>query len=377
MDEKQSWLYKQLISGIIILILSLAGSYFVTKQVHTETEQPYKNQINITVSEITAESVNYSSLAEVVAEIKDTVVNITSSALTSQSAGSGVIFGYDEENGEYYIVTNHHVIDGYSNITAELHDGSTYQAALVGGDPIGDIAVIKIKATGLKTARILKDSDTLKVGDSVIAIGNPLGELGGTVSQGIISYINREVMVEGRKMSLLQTDTAVNAGNSGGGLFDIYGNLIGIVNAKAAQVGVEGLAFAIPSNDVRYLAESLIATATADNYGYVPGRTAVGASFVDGYYQVGGIFGQTYEIVYINAINENGAAYKAGLRKEDIVVSITVNGETKEIKKASEISEIIEAQNVGDTIIFTVKRGGLKGTTLEVSVVCEQYIYTI
>ncbi|HHZ11709.1 MAG TPA: PDZ domain-containing protein, partial [Acholeplasmataceae bacterium] len=247
----------------------------------------------------------------------------------------------------------------------------------VGGDPVGDIAVLKIRAAGLKMAKILKDSDTLRVGDSVIAIGNPLGKLGGTVSRGIISYLGREVTVEGRKMTLIQTDTAVNAGNSGGGLFDIYGNLIGIVNAKASQVGVEGLAFAIPVNDVRELAEALVATATAGSYGYVPGRATVGATFVDGYYQVGGIFGRTYEIVYVSSLKENGAAYKAGMRKEDIILSVTVNGVTTEIEKAADITRIIEAQTVGTTIVFKVKRGGINGNELNISVVCEQYVYTI
>lgn len=374
MNEKRSWLIKQLISGIIILILSLSGSYFVSQALIDEYKKP--NQININLTEITGETSIEGSLADIVSQIKDTVVNIKCISVTSKSAGSGVIFGNDY-NDTYYIVTNHHVIDGYANITVELADGSVYPATLVGGDPTGDIAVIKIKAQDLKTANILKDSDTLRIGDSVIAIGNPLGELGGTVSRGIISYLNREVVIEDRKMTLIQTDTAVNSGNSGGGLFDIYGNLIGIVNAKAAQIGVEGLAFAIPSNVVRYLAEALILTATDKTYGYVPGRTTIGAEFINGFYQVGGLFGKTYEIVYIGSIKENGAAYKAGLRKEDIIISVTANGTTTNIEDAATIRQIIESQEVGDTIVFKVKRGNLNGPEIEFSVTCEQYIYTI
>ena len=374
MNEKNNWLRHHLLFGLIIVLLSCLGSFLVSKAVWADYQKP--NQINMNLTEMTGGETNSGSLAEVVADIIDTVVNVTATSLTAQSAGSGVIFAHEEEQGYYYIVTNHHVIDGFSNISVELQDGTVFQASLVGGDPVGDIAVLKIRAAGLKMAKILKDSDTLRVGDSVIAIGNPLGKLGGTVSRGIISYLGREVTVEGRKMTLIQTDTAVNAGNSGGGLFDIYGNLIGIVNAKASQVGVEGLAFAIPVNDVRELAEALVATATAGSYGYVPGRATVGATFVDGY-QVGGIFGRTYEIVYVSSLKENGAAYKAGMRKEDIILSVTVNGVTTEIEKAADITRIIEAQTVGTTIVFKVKRGGINGNELNISVVCEQYVYTI
>jgi len=375
MNEKNNWLRHHLLFGLIIVLLSCLGSFLVSKAVWADYQKP--NQINMNLTEMTGGETNSGSLAEVVADIIDTVVNVTATSLTAQSAGSGVIFAHEEEQGYYYIVTNHHVIDGFSNISVELQDGTVFQASLVGGDPVGDIAVLKIRAAGLKMAKILKDSDTLRVGDSVIAIGNPLGKLGGTVSRGIISYLGREVTVEGRKMTLIQTDTAVNAGNSGGGLFDIYGNLIGIVNAKASQIGVEGLAFAIPVNDVRELAEALVATATAGSYGYVPGRATVGATFVDGYYQVGGIFGRTYEIVYVSSLKENGAAYKAGMRKEDIILSVTVNGVTTEIEKAADITRIIEAQTVGTTIVFKVKRGGINGNELNISVVCEQYVYTI
>jgi serine protease Do len=316
-------------------------------------------------------------LSEVVSKIKDTVVNIKCSSLTSQSAGSGVIIAKSDSKEEYYIVTNHHVINGYPNISVELADGNIHQAALVGGDPTGDIAIVKIEAEGLNIANILKDSDTLREGDSVIAIGNPLGELGGTVSRGIISFLGREIMIEGQKRTLIQTDAAVNSGNSGGGLFDINGNLIGIVNAKAAQLGVEGLAFAIPSNEMRYLAMEIMKTATDKNYGYVPGRTTIGATFVNGYYQSGGFFGQTYEIVYVTNVNEESAADKAGLRKEDIIISVTASGDTVIIEDALQIMEIIKSQEIGNELTFKIKRGGLNSPEIELKVICEQYIYTI
>lgn len=189
------------------------------------------------------------SVAEVVKNVADTVVEITTTNVVTDrfygqyitsGAGSGVIIS---ENG--YIITNHHVIDGARTITVRLTDGSEFSAKLVGSDADTDIAVLKIQATGLSYA-VMGSSASLVVGQEVVAIGNPLGSLGGTVTDGIISALDRTVVVDGHKMTLMQTNAAINPGNSGGGLFNRAGELIGIVNAKQADTGIEGLGFAVP-----------------------------------------------------------------------------------------------------------------------------------
>lgn len=188
------------------------------------------------------------SIPQVVELVADTVVEIiTTNIVTDRfygqyvtsGAGSGVII---REDG--YIVTNHHVIDNARSITVRLTDGSEFSAYEVGSDVANDIAVIKINATGLTPAR--GSNKQLMVGQDVIAIGNPLGTLGGTVTNGIISALDRKIKVDGYEMTLMQTNAAINPGNSGGGLFNMSGELIGIVNAKQSDTGIEGLGFAIP-----------------------------------------------------------------------------------------------------------------------------------
>lgn len=189
------------------------------------------------------------SVAEVVEQVADTVVEITTTNVVTDrfygqyvtsGAGSGVIIS---ENG--YIITNHHVIDGARRITVRLTDGSEFSATLIGSNADKDIALLKISATGLRAA-VLGSSEALVVGQEVVAIGNPLGSLGGTVTDGIISALDRTVVIDGHRMTLMQTNAAINPGNSGGGLFNRAGELIGIVNAKQADTGIEGLGFAIP-----------------------------------------------------------------------------------------------------------------------------------
>ncbi|NLD27168.1 MAG: trypsin-like serine protease [Acholeplasmataceae bacterium] len=364
--------FSRILFALIVICCSLLGSYFISKSVKPgETT----NTINI----YTVDAINYSSadeddMASIISTIKDTVVNITSTSLTATSAGSGVIIGEGENN--YYIVTNHHVIDGFVNFEVELQNGEKYQASLVGSDPMTDLAVLSIEAEELPVAQILRNSDSLLVGETVIAIGNPLGKLGGTVSKGIISAKDRDISVDGRTMRLLQTDSAVNSGNSGGGLFNASGILIGIVNAKASSVGVEGLAFAIPSKIVYEITTELMTTSGSGNYGYVHGRTTVGATFADGIYS-SGFFSPSYQIVYVQSINTNGSAYLAGLRRDDIITAVTVAGTKTTINNASQIDEIIEGLEIGDEIIFTVRRGSISAQEKDYSVVCEQYIYTI
>ena len=217
---------------------------------------------------ITSAGESYNNISRVYYAVADSVVEITTELITpgsflnsyvSEGAGSGVIIS---ENG--FIVTNHHVIEGASNIVVRLTDGSEYRATLVGSDKTADLAVLKI-ATGEKplTYAKLGCSADLVVGEDVIAIGNPLGELGGTLTTGIISATERNIIVDGVEMTLLQTNAAINPGNSGGGLFNMAGELVGIVNAKMAGEDVEGLGFAIPIDYAYGVILDLV------NYGYV------------------------------------------------------------------------------------------------------------
>lgn len=279
-----------------------------------------------TVVEITTESVTYNSFM---------------GQYVTEGAGSGVIVSSDG-----YIATNNHVIDGASSINVTLSNGTEYTAELIASDSKTDLAVIKIDADGL-TPAVFGSSSDLSVGESVIAIGNPLGELGGTVTSGIISALDREVTVDGQSMVLLQTDASVSPGNSGGGLFNSNGELIGIVNAKSSGENAEGLGFAIPSDTAKEVVEQLIA------FGYVQGRASLGLTLVDindwmtaNSYRV-----STYG-VYVLSVNEGSAAEKAGFESGDRLVSL--NG--TEFSTSSELSSMLDEYEIGDTVTFIVSR---------------------
>ncbi len=227
------------------------------------------------VSYYSAESTVYISATEVVKEVADTVVEISTESVTTKfgrqyivsGAGSGVIVGKSEEN--YLIVTNNHVIDGANEITVRTRSGSELDAKLVATDESADIAVIAVSSDQALKLAVWGDSDDLQIAEDLIAIGNPLGNLGGTVTEGILSAMGRTITVGNFDMTLLQTDAAINPGNSGGGLFNMRGQLIGIVNAKTSEEGIEGLCFAIPGNAARRAFEDLI------EHGYLVGRATL------------------------------------------------------------------------------------------------------
>ena len=261
-------------------------------------------------------------------------------------AGSGVIISSDG-----YILTCAHVVDGASNITVTIND-KDYPATLVGEDTTSDIAVIKIDADGLTPATV-GNSDSLKVGQSVMAVGNPLGELGGTVTGGMISALNRSVTIQGSSsvntMSLIQMDASVSPGNSGGGLFNMNGELVGIVNAKSSSSDAEGLGFAIPINDAIKVAQELLEN------GYVTGRPYLGITYLavtDA--QTASQLGVNAYGVYVVEVVKGGPAEKAGLQAGDRIVSV----DGTEIASKDDLGTLMQKHAAGDTLSITIARDG-------------------
>lgn len=289
------------------------------------------------------------SMQEIVAKNENSVVAIVTESVSTdtwlgqyvtQGAGSGVIISEDG-----YIVTNNHVIAGASNIKVTLHDGTEIAATLVATDEQTDVAVIKVDKTGL-TPVTFGDSSALNVGDLAIAIGNPLGRLAGSATEGIISGLEREITLDGKSMTLIQTSASINPGNSGGGLFDQYGNLIGIVVAKSSGSEVEGLGFAIPSDLVKKVASSLMEN------GYVEGRPAAGISILD---LTSASEAMKYNVqitgVYIADITGDNAK-KSGLKVGDLIYYLD---DTK-ITSGSQLISLIQSHEVGDKVTFSVVR---------------------
>ena len=311
-------------------------------------------------SSITAASSSGSSLTtEQVADLvsPSVVVITTEQVVYSQwswygqnqvesGAGSGVIISSDG-----YILTCAHVVDGASTITVTIGD-KDYTATLVGEDTTSDIAVIKIDADGLTPATV-GNSDSLKVGQSVMAVGNPLGELGGTVTGGMISALNRSVTIQGSSsvntMSLIQMDASVSPGNSGGGLFNMNGELVGIVNAKSSSSDAEGLGFAIPINDAIKVAQELLEN------GYVTGRPYLGITYLavtDA--QTASQLGVNAYGVYVVEVVKGGPAEKAGLQAGDRIVSV----DGTEIASKDDLVTLMQKHAAGDTLSITIAREG-------------------
>lgn len=300
------------------------------------------------------------STSEIVSKTANSVVEITTETVTTgsffqqyvaQGAGSGVIISKDG-----YILTNNHVIDGANTVKVTTKASKDYDAEVIGADSKLDVALLKIDAKDLSPATF-GDSSTIQVGDYAVAIGNPLGELGGTVTDGIVSALDRDVIVDNETMRLLQTNAAINPGNSGGGLFNSNGELIGIVCAKASSstTEVEGLGFAIPINNVLDVLNDL------KEYGYVKGRVELGMNLTDVQSTTGYKPG-----VYVSGVTSGSSAEKAGFKSGDLITK--VNGTS--VSSVSEVNEIINNLNVGDTVKFSVTRGTRSG---ELSLTLEEY----
>ena len=282
------------------------------------------------------------SLQEIYEKNSPTVVSI----LCDIGSGTGVILA---EQG--YIVTNCHVVEGASSITVLLHDGREYTAALVGADSVTDLAVLYIEADALAAAEF-GDSAVLRVGDSVAAIGDPLGiAYRGTMTNGIVSAINRDVHSEGRTMTLIQTNVALNSGNSGGPLINCYGQVVGINTMKVGvfsnSSGVEGIGFAIPSTTVQEIVNQLI------NQGYVSGRPSLGiaGASLDKFDQY---YFHLPAGLYIETVAEGSPAQQVGIAPGDVLMQV---GDTK-ITDTASLEAALASAAVGDTVMVYIYRGG-------------------
>ncbi len=334
------------------MVISLIAS---TGSVYCMAEPAVANVIDAKIVEDLADVISPTTtsgltIAQVAAMVCDSVIEITTESVqtnaifqqyVTEGAGSGVIVSADG-----YIVTNNHVVEGASKISIRLHNGTTYEAKLVGTDSKTDLAVVKIEATDLKPA-VFGTSANLVVGETAIAVGNPLGSLGGTVTNGIISALSREIQVGDTTMTLLQTNAAINPGNSGGGLFNGKGELIGIVSAKSSGVGIEGLGFAIPIDTAKTIIEQLCSD------GYVKGRIDTGLSLLDiSNIQMAFIYRVGRTGLYVQQVT-GANAYSAGFKSGDRIVAVN----DEEVFSISDFNRIIDPCKVGDLVKITVARG--------------------
>ena len=291
---------------------------------------------NLTIKEIAA--LNANSVVEIKTEAM--VTDSWMQQYVTEGAGSGVVISADG-----YIVTNNHVIENSNKITVTLKSGKSYSAKLIGRDDETDIAVLKIDASGL-TPVVYGDSSALEVGDLSVVIGNPLGSLGGTVTAGIVSALDRSITIDGKSMTLLQTDASINPGNSGGGMFNQNGELVGIIVAKSSGSDVEGLGFAIPVNKVKKIAQELA------DYGYVRGRIDTGMTFVDLTSMRNAVYyGVTSLGIYVKSVDSDFAK-AAGFKSGDMIYYVG----DKKINSASDLTSAFDGYKVGDKVQITVVR---------------------
>ena len=351
-------------AGGMALLGSLGNSAKLEGRKVSNMVEGHREQSIINVAQI--DTSKQMTPAEVYAANVNSTVGITTSVTTTNfwgyqttaaASGSGFIISDDG-----YIITNHHVIDDADSVTVTMYDGTTYEAELVGYDESNDLAVLKIEADGL-TPVVLGDSDALQVGDSVVAIGNPLGELTFSLTSGTVSALNRTVTMSNNvSMDLIQTDCAINSGNSGGALFNLYGEVVGITNAKYSGTGggasIDNIGFAIPLNTVRGIVQSLIEN------GYIS-KPYIGLSVSD-VSEDAQLYGLPQGAA-VRALAEDGPAIKAGLQENDIITA--VNGEA--ITTGNELVKAVADVAVGEEILLTVFR---QNETLEITVTVEERI---
>ena len=332
----------------------LTGGQVVVQQVQRDTNTD-------SVSQGSTNGTNL-SIQDVAALVQPSVVAITTEQMVSTNtwfggsyvqsgAGSGIIISQDG-----YILTCAHVVSGATSVKVQLNGSDqSYDATVVGVDSTSDIAVLKIDATGL-TPAVIGDSDKLAVGETTVAVGNPLGTLSNTVTQGIVSALNRQVTVEDNDMTLIQTDTSISPGNSGGGLFNANGELIGVVNAKSSYSEAEGIGFAIPINTAMDIAQQLIENGAV-------ARPVLGVSILDIQdSSTAQQYGMSALGVYVADVTKGGGAEAAGVQRGDRIIAI----DDTAVSSTSTVKSYLADKQVGDTVTLQVERDG-KVLTLNVT----------
>lgn len=339
------------LSMIFCMVLTSAltiGGYTLFSQWGVGSTTKRISATNYTLEKATGSE---KTIEEIVAMNENAVVEIRTESVSldiwmqnyvTEGAGSGVII-----DTKGYILTCNHVVEGSSKITITLKDGTELNAKIVGTDPDNDLAVLKVNATNL-VAATYGNSEELSVGDLAVAIGNPLGELGGTASQGIISALDRELTVDNKNLTLLQTDASINPGNSGGGLFDQYGHLIGIVVAKSSGSDIEGLGFAIPVNTAAEIAKALIEDGAVES----ENKASIGIQVVEiSDAQMAMQYDVQYTGVYVQDVTSKKAK-KAGLKSGDMIYYF----EDNRIETFDDLSKAISKHEPGDKVTITVIR---------------------
>ncbi len=375
--KKKGGFWKSVLAAVLILAL-VGGSCFATAAIvdrswqeraqemsdtFAKQFQQLQDQIDHYSNDATGTSVSGTSNtsaegmtpAQVYAQNVPSVVAISSTVTaeyygqttTGTSTGSGFIL---TEDG--YVVTNYHVVEGATSVTVTTNDGEEYSATVVGGDSTNDVAVLKVNASGLPAVTI-GSSSSLIVGDQVVAIGNPLGELTNTLTVGYVSAKDRMVTTDGFAINMLQTDAAINSGNSGGALFNMKGEVVGITTAKysgesSSGATIEGIGFAIPIDDVYNIVEDLI------QYGYVTGAY-LGVSVSDMNATSASYYGLPMG-AYVREVTPGYAAEKAGLKEKDIIVAVGDH----EVNGVTSLSRALRYFKAGDTTIITVYRSGVR-----------------
>ena len=335
----------------------------ILAQNSSRTGKTTVQQSNRTAATVSVKKVDGQTLmtpSAVYASTVNSVVSINCSAVStnifgqqteSASSGSGFIYTADG-----YIVTNQHVVANASSINVTLYNGDTYPATLVGSDSDYDVAVLKIDAKDLPAVTLGSSTD-VNVGDTVLAIGNPLGELTFSMSQGIVSCVNRAINVEGTPFNMIQVDASINPGNSGGPLMNLYGEVVGIVSAKYssyADTTVEGLGFAIPINDVQSIIKDIIENGSVGNKAYMAITAGTMTQQMAAQYKINATEG-----VFVYSVEDGGAGDKAGLKLGDVITKLN----DTQITSMEDLSAAKKGFKAGDTVTLTVLRDGKEITT--------------
>ena len=357
----------RIVAIVLVCALVVGGAFglgYASKNLFSSTEKTdiyLSSRQPVEVNSVAVDGKTLMSYAELYQANVNSCVSINASATENifgqeatvmASSGSGFIITKDG-----YIATNYHVISGSNNVSVTLYDGSTYDATIVGGDEDYDIAVLKIEPEKELTPVVIGDSSQLNVGDDIAVIGNPLGELTFSMSEGIVSTTNRLINVDGTPFNMIQITAAVNSGNSGGPLFNMYGELVGIVSAKLSSSGssseasIEGLGFAIPINDVKDMIQDIMTNGYVTNKPYLAIRgNDFSRDLNPSVPSDGGL--------YVYSVEDGGAAAKAGIQAGDVIVKIGDD----DITSMDDWEAVRKSYSAGDTVTVEFYRGSEKMT---------------